>query len=65
MIDIKRTDGHWGDGSLVCSECGLKQATETAPSGAPLCEGCHAKLGVWTGKRIFDAVIRKLTGGDA
>ena len=75
MIDIQRTDGHWGDGTLVCSACGRRQATETAPGGAALCVPCNKlvilqlkgerKHGVWKTKRIFDAVMRKLTGGDA
>ena len=75
MIDIQRTDGRfdWGDDTLVCSACGRRQATETAPGGAPLCVPCNKLLqlkgerkhGVWKVKRIFDAVMLKLTGGDA
>ena len=75
--DMGWTDGRfdWGDDTLVCSACGRRQATETAPGGAPLCEPCNKDLmllqlkgerkhGVWKARRIFDAVMRKLTGGD-
>ena len=72
MIDIRRTDGHWGDGTLVCSACGHRQATETSQSGAPLCVPCDEELRrtmkrTAGGKvqRMLDAVMRKLTGGDA
>ena len=72
MIDIQRTDGHWGDGTRVCSACGSRQATKTSQSGAPLCVQCDEERRMTTKstasgkvKRIFDAMVRKVTGGDA
>ena len=64
VVDILRSDGHWGDGTLVCRECGQRQATEP-PGGAPLfCEPCHRlrKRGVC--RRMFDAVLRLTPWGD-
>ena len=75
MIDILRTDGHWGDGTLVCQCCGGRQAPTPEAGCAALCVPCdeyhrgmmknQSKKGVWKVKRMLDAVVRKLTGGDA
>ena len=74
MIDIKRTDGDWGVGTLVCQCCRGREAPTPAAGGAALCVPCdeylremmkhQSEYGVWNVKRILGAVMRKLTGGD-
>ena len=75
MIDILRTDGHWGDGTLVCQCCRGREAPPPAAGGPALCVPCdeylrgmmkhQLKHGVWKVKRMLAAGMQKLTGGDA
>ena len=72
MIDILRTDGYWGDGTLVCRCCQQHEAPQPAAGDPALCDPCNEYLRrtmkrTAGGKvqRMLAAVKRKLTGGDA